>query len=229
MPQGAFLIRELPESERPRERICAHGCSVLSDVELVAVMLRTGGRGRSSLQLAADLLQEHGGLSGLLDRRPRDLVRAGLGPAKAATVLAAVEIGRRLTRVRVTRLVDLRHPLSVVRHVRLSYALRDQEVMGAFFLDTRGRMLAERELYRGTINRAAVEPREVLKEALLCGALAVVVFHTHPSGDPSPSFEDLEFTRQLAEACKLMGVNLLDHLVVGHSGRWTSLRRRQPW
>jgi DNA repair protein RadC len=229
VPPGAFLIRELPETERPRERIYAQGCAALSDVELVAVLLRTGARGRSSLQIAIELLKEHGGLAGLLDRRPPDLERAGLGKAKAATVLAAVEIGRRLTRVPVSREVNLRHPLAVVRHVRMTYARRDQEVMGAFLLDTRGRLLAERELYRGTINRAAVEPREVLKEALLAGAVGVVLFHTHPSGDPTPSLEDLEFTRQLADACKVVGLKLMDHLIVGHAGSWTSLRERDPW
>ena len=230
MPPGAFLIRELPEAERPRERLYSQGCGALSDGELLAVLLRTGGRGRSALHLATDLLKECGGLPGLLDRQPRDLERRGLGPAKAASILAAVEVGRRLARVHEgIGAPMLRNPLAVAQHVRLTYARRDQEVMGAFYLDTRGCLLAERELYRGTINRAAVEPREVLKEALLCGALSVILFHTHPSGDPTPSLEDLEFTRQLAAACEVVGVALTDHLIVGHAGRWISLKQRDAW
>jgi DNA repair protein RadC len=101
--------------------------------------------------------------------------------------------------------------------------------MGALFLDTRNRLLAESEVYRGTLNRAAVEPRGLLKEALLRGAAGLVLFHTHPSGDPSPSAEDLAFTRRLAEAGELVGVRLVDHLILGSAGRWVSLRQRGAW
>ncbi len=101
--------------------------------------------------------------------------------------------------------------------------------MGALYLDTRNRLLAERELYRGTVNRAAVEPRAILKEGLLHGACGMVVFHTHPSGDPSPSPEDLAFTRRLSEGGELVGVRLVDHLILGGVGRWVSLRERGAW
>lgn len=219
------MIRELPTDERPRERLLKRGGSVLTDRELIAVLLRTGRPGSSVLRLAEDLLEERGGLAGLLDSGLADLKRNGLGPAKAASLLAAVEIGRRLSSTQLDR-QRMRRPEEVARHVRLTYSRRDQEVMGAFFTDTRGRLISERELYRGTLARALVEPREVLKQAFLCGASGVILFHTHPSGDPTPSLEDVEFTRHLDGACEAVGMVLMDHVIVGHVGKWISLKDR---
>jgi len=223
------MIREIPCEQRPRERLLDRGTAALSDGELLAILLRTGEPGRSVLLLAAELLRDSGGLPGLMSASPRDLLRPGVGPAKAASVLAAVEIGRRLARSAVPNQVDLDDLDSVADYLRMRYGRRHQEVLGALYLDSRHRLLAERELYRGTLQRALVEPREVLREALLCGAAGVVVFHNHPSGDPTPSLEDLKFTRHLVDACAAVGMDLLDHLILGDPGRWVSLRQRDPW
>lgn len=225
----APLIRELPPDERPRERLLDHGGEALSDREVIAVLLRTGGPEGSALQLAADLLREHGGVLGLLDLRPDELERPGLGPAKAASLMAATELGRRLARYELPERMDVENPRDTARYLHLKYADRHQEVMGALYVDARHRLAAERVLFRGTLDRAAVEPRPVLREALLCSASGILLFHTHPSGDPSPSLEDLEFTRRLVAACETMGVTLLDHLVVARGGRWTSLQQRLAW
>jgi DNA repair protein RadC len=222
----ASLVRELPADERPRERLLSNGSETLSDVELVAVLLRTGRPGRSVLDLARDLLHSTQGLSGLLGVGPLVLQNAGLGPANAAGLLAAVELARRFTRARVADRELLRDPQAVASYLGLRYSLKGQEVMGALYLDTRNRLLGETELYRGTLSRAAVEPRAILKEGLLRDAAGVVLFHTHPSGDPSPSAEDLGFTRRMVEAGQLIGLQLVDHLVLGAGGTWTSLRRR---
>lgn len=120
-------------------------------------------------------------------------------------------------------------PAAVASYLALKYGMDGQEVMGALYLDTRNRLVAERELYRGTVNRAAVEPRKILADGLILGACGMVVFHTHPSGDPSPSPEDLAFTRLVAEGGKLVGVKLVDHIIVGAIGRWVSLRERGAW
>jgi DNA repair protein RadC len=223
------MIRELPETERPRERLLAQGSAALSDAELLAVLLRTGSVGRSALQMAMELLQETDGLPGLMGVGARALQRHGLGPAKAASLLAAVELGRRLAREDLPRRAPVRRPGDVVRYLALRYHLRDQEVMGAIFLDARNRLLGDCEIFRGTLHRAAVEPREILKESLLRGAAGVVLFHTHPSGDPSPSTEDLIFTRRMEQAAHVVGVCLVDHLVVGGTGRWVSMLRRAAW
>jgi len=121
------------------------------------------------------------------------------------------------------------NPGAVARYLALQFAAPGQEVMGALFLDTRNRLIGEREIYRGTLNRAAVEPRAVLKEGLLHDAAGFVLFHTHPSGDPSPSAEDLAFTRRIAQSGELLGVRLVDHLIIGVGDTWVSLRQRGGW
>jgi DNA repair protein RadC len=228
-PPPRLTIRELAPDERPRERLLAHGGSGLSDSELVAVLLRTGVRGRSALDLARELLVAAGGLAGLVGGEARVLRRSGLGDAKLAAVLAAVELAARLARSQLPDREPLTSPAAVARYLLLRYGRADQEVMGALYLDSRNRLLAEREVYRGTLARAAVEPRGLLKEALLRGAAGLLLFHTHPSGDPSPSAEDLAFTRRLAEAGEAVGVRLVDHLVLGDASRWVSLRERGGW
>ncbi|HKI04948.1 MAG TPA: DNA repair protein RadC [Thermoanaerobaculia bacterium] len=221
-----YLIRELPEGERPRERLIEHGGSSLADSELLAVLLRTGRKGVSALQMAMDLLRDNGGLAGLLTATPHSLRRIGIGPAKAAALLAAVEIGRRLAREQLLDREPLSRPVDVARYLALRYHTCDQEVMGALFLDARSHLLGEREIFRGTMSRMAVEPREILRECLQRGASSVYLFHTHPSGDPSPSAEDILFTRRMAEAAEIVGLRLADHIVLGDRGRWVSLKER---
>jgi DNA repair protein RadC len=229
VPVPDYLIRELPRGERPRERLLEHGGGSLADSELLAVLLRTGRRGVSALQMAMDLLLQHGGLAGLLTATPHSLRRNGLGPAKAAALLAAVEVGRRLAREQLLDHEPLSRPVDVARYLALRYHTCDQEVMGALFLDVRSHLLGEREIFRGTMSRISVEPREVLRECLQRGAAAVYLFHTHPSGDPSPSAEDLLFTRRMAEAADIVGIRLTDHVVLGSRGRWVSLREKSAW
>lgn len=225
----AWLIRELPKSERPRERLLEQGSQALSDAELLAVLLRTGHTGTSAIEIARMLLHENGGLGGLLGTTPQMLRRKGLGPAKAAGLLAALEIACRLARQEVQERVNLRRPAEMVHYLELRYRTRDQEIMGAVFVNTRNGIMGEREIYRGTLDRAAVEPREILKECLLRGASGVLLFHTHPSGDPTPSAEDETFTAKMAEAARVVGIRLLDHLVLAGAGRWVSMRDRMAW
>jgi len=229
VPEHDWLIREMPEDERPRERLLAVGGAALSDAELVALLLRTGHPGCSALQMAGTLLREHGGLAGLVGVPVTGLRRFGLGDAKAAALLAAVELARRLARQQLPARQPLARPAEVARYLVLRYQQRDQEVMGALFLDVRHGLIADREIFRGTLHRAAVEPREILKECLARGAAGFALFHTHPSGDPTPSAEDVMFTRRMAEAAAVVGVELVDHLVLGATGRWVSLRERGAW
>lgn len=223
------LIRDLPEDERPRERLLAQGSEALSDAELLAVLLRTGTRGKSAVQLATDLLVEAEGLPGLLGATYHEVRRPGLGKAKAAALLAGIELGRRLARAKLPDRDPLTRPREVVEYLALRYPLRGQEVLGALFFDGRRRLTGERELYRGTFNEAVVEPREVLKECLLRGAAGVLLFHTHPSGDPTPSAEDLRFTRRMVEAARVVGVELVDHLILAGAGDWVSMKERGAW
>jgi DNA repair protein RadC len=203
---------------------------VVPDVELVALVL-AGGRtdGEEALRLARELLSVWGGLGALAGASLAMLRHYGLGEAQAASLLAAREVACRLARYRIPRRYSLDRLEDVARFLVLRFQQRDQEVMGALFLDARHRLLGEQEIFRGTLHRAAVEPREILKECLLRGAGGAVLFHTHPSGDPTPSYEDMQFTWRMAAAAAVVGVELLDHLVLGATGRWVSLKRQGGW
>lgn len=225
-PPPPSLIRETPPEERPRQRLLRSGGAALSDPEVLALVLGNGCRMVCSLALARDILDEAGGLLGLVGIRPEALRRRGLGDAKAAAVLAALELSRRLASADLPQREILRNPARVARYLVQRYARRDQEVMGALYLDTAHRLLAEGEVFRGTVQRAAVEPRQILVPALARGARGVVLFHTHPSGDPEPSLEDKGFTRRMHEACSAVGVTLVDHLILGSTRRWVSLHSR---
>ena len=215
--------------DHPRERLFRHGAQALSSAELVEILLRNGCPGSTARELARELLVEYGSLVGLSNLNRAFLERRGIGEAKAATIITAFEIARRVAKERIPRRDLLDRPDSVASYLGLRYGQGDQEKMGALFVDVRNRLIGESEVYRGTLSRAAVEPRAIFKEALLQSASGFVLFHTHPSGDPSPSPEDLTFTRRMAEAGELLGVDLLDHIILGGFGRWVSLGRRGAW
>jgi DNA repair protein RadC len=219
----------MPARERPRERILRHGAGSLSENELMVLLLRTGSRSCPVIELSGRVLRECGGLAGLKGLEADRLLRLGLGPARTAGLLAAVELGRRMARAQLPLRDPLLRPAAVVSYLAMRYWRLDQEVMGALYLDVRNRLLSDMELFRGTLNRTAVEPRPILRQGLLQGAAGVVLFHTHPSGDPSPSAEDVAFSRRLAEAAEVVGLRLLDHLVVGAAERWVSLKQRGVW
>jgi len=228
-PVAPVRIHDIPAGDRPREKILRSGPRSVSDSELLAIVLRTGFKGQSSLQLATTILKYHGGLAGLLGASPHGLHRLSLGPVRSASLLAGLELGCRIARAALPDRDPMSDPGAVARYLALQFANPGQEIMGALFLDTRNRLIGEQEIYRGTLNRAAVEPRAVLKEGLLRDAAGFVLFHTHPSGDPSPSAEDLAFTRRIAQSGELLGLRLVDHLIVGSGDAWISLRQRGGW
>lgn len=226
--QTTPLIGALPREERPRERLLAMGGQALSDIELVAILLEGGGRGLSSIERSHRLLRSVGGLQGLSALRSRSNV-PGVGVAMRSRLLATVELSIRLARSRVPRRDLINQPDAVASYLSLRFFRPDQECMGALYVDVRNRLIRERELFRGKLSRLAVEPRGLIKEGLLCDAAGFILFHTHPSGDPSPSTEDLTFTRRVAEAGELVGVTLLDHVILGGGGRWVSLGKKGQW
>ena len=195
----------------------------LTPTDLLSLLLR----GPRAEVLAGDLLSE--GLAELLQLDTGRLLQRGFDKVNAAIVLAAVELGLRLARVRIPERQVLSCTALVADYLCLRYGNPDQEVMGALFLDVHKGLIGEAELYRGCLSHSAVEPRRILKEALLQSASAVVAFHTHPSGCPAPSAEDLVFHRRLSAAGHLVGVEVVDHLVLGHAGRWVSLKARGGW
>lgn len=217
-------IADLPIDERPRERLSLHGAGTLSDAELIAILLGSGTRGRSALTVARELVAD--GLASLARRSfARGQRLPGVGTAKSTRLLAAFEIGRRIAATSSIESDPIRDPESIARPLIARYSHHVQERLGAVFLDSKNRIVREREVYVGTLNSTTVSTRDVLRLALEENAAAVIIFHNHPSGDPSPSAEDLLFTRKMVEAGKLMGVDVLDHLILG-ANRFVSLRQR---
>ncbi len=203
----------------PRERLERLGAESLSDIELVALLLRTGGAGRPAPQLAAALLVGCGGLVGLAHAAAGELrPPPGVGPAKGATLLAALELSRRLAARRLRPGDPIRGPEDVFRHFhpRLRHARRERFLL--LLLDGRHRVLREVLVSEGTLTASLVHPREVFRPALQEAAAAVVLVHNHPSGDPTPSREDREVTDRLIEAGELLGIPVLDHVVVAERG-----------
>ncbi len=211
------------QPDRPRERLFAHGAAQLSDAELLALLLRVGVRGRYAASLARELLAA-GGLAALANAAPAELgTIAGIGPAKAASVLAACELGRRLAARPLRRGDRIGCPEDVHRHFHAHLRDATAEQFHTVLLDSRHRVIRSVLTSQGTLTASLVHPREVFRPALREAAAALVLVHNHPSGDPSPSPEDREITRRLAQAGVLLGIPVLDHVIVADRG-YASLR-----
>jgi len=210
--------------ERPRERLFAHGAASLANAELLALLLRTGTCGRSATQLAHHLLAS--GLAALAQAAPGELAAIpGIGPAKAATLLAAFELGRRIAAKPLQRGERIGSPEDVHRHFHARLRDAPAEEFHIVLLDARHRVLRSVLTSQGTLTASLVHPREVFRPALREAAAALVLVHNHPSGDPTPSTEDREITRRLARAGALLGIPVLDHVIVADRG-YASLREQ---
>jgi DNA repair protein RadC len=219
-------MKELPLNLRPRERLARAGESALSTAELLAIILRTGVGGENVLNMAARLLTAYGGLLGLARASFAELEgEKGLGKAKVSQIKAALELGRRLLVEAPEERVAIRSPADVAQLLMAELAAMEQEHFQVLYLDTRNRVLGTDTLYIGSLNTSHIRVAEVFREAVKRNCAALIVAHNHPSGDPSPSPEDVAVTRQLIEAGQLLDIELLDHLVIGHQ-RFVSLRER---
>ena len=219
-------IADWPSAERPRERLLAHGASVLSDAELLAIFLRTGMRGKSALDLARELITEHGSLARLAAADCKTLTStAGIGPAKAAQLQAALELARRALGEKMRVRDALSSPQSVRDYLRLTLAGRDYEVFMAVLLDAQNRVIAAQELFRGTLTQTSVYPREVVKFALAQGAAGIIFAHNHPSGLAEPNQADELLTRTLRQALALVDIRVLDHFIVGEGAAMSFAER----
>ena len=208
-------IRDWPAAERPREKLLSRGVAALSDAELLAIFLGSGLRGRDAVGTARDLLTAHGPLRALLERTPAQLATLpGLGPARSCALAAALELGHRHLSADLERGVALSDPQAAGRYFAQRLRGFPHEVFAAMFLDTRHRVIAFEELFRGTLDGAEVHPREVVRRALALNAAAVIVGHNHPSGNPEPSAADRAVTARLKQALALVDIRLLDHFVI---------------
>jgi len=222
-------VRELPSHERPRERLQHFGPQALSLAELLAIILRTGTRGDNALELANKLLAKYGGLPGLVRADFRELcAEHGMGEAKSAQVKAALEIGRRLALVQVDTRYKISTPADAANLVMLDMAYLDTEQMRVLLLDAKGQLIEKASLYQGTANSAVLRAAEVFRPAVIRNCPGLILCHNHPSGDPTPSKEDIETTRQLVEAGRILDIELVDHIIIGHQ-RFVSLKEHLKW
>ncbi|MGQ3001161.1 MAG: RadC family protein [Hydrogenophaga sp.] len=208
-------VKHWPRESRPREKLLARGPTALSDVELLALLLRTGITGKDVLQLAHELLSRFGGIRGLLDAGADSLKQIkGLGPAKRAEVVAVLEIARRALTEKLEKRPVFESPKAAREYLQLQLGARPHEVFAVMFLDSQNRLIAMEDMFRGTLSQATVYPREIVVRALHHHASAVVLAHNHPSGNAEPSLADIELTRTVLTALALVDVRVLDHFVV---------------
>ncbi len=219
-------IHDLPTGDRPRERLRDAGASALSNPELLAIILRTGGAKENALAMASRLLATFHGLAGLARCSFADLrAQHGLGDAKAAQIQAAMELGKRLVAAQPEERPVIRSAEDAARLLQSDMAVLDQEHMRVLVLNTRNHVLATADVYRGNVHTAVIRIGELFREALRHNAPAIILAHNHPSGDPSPSADDVAMTKQAVEGGELLDIEVLDHLVIG-SNSYVSLKQQ---
>ena len=218
-------IKEIPLNDRPREKMAANGAAVLTDAELIAILLRTGTAEKSAIDIASEMTADGGlykRLAGITRLNELTNIK-GLGQAKAATVLAALEIGRRIASAKPIEKIHLSCPQDVADFLmpRLRYAAKEQFVV--ILLNGKNKVIGTEVVSEGSLSSSIVHPREVFAPAMLHHAAAIMVAHNHPSGDPKPSFEDEEVTRMLSRSGKVLGIPMIDHVIIGDGNYYSFL------
>lgn len=223
---NTYRITDLEESERPRERLARLGAQSLSNAELLAILLRMGVRGENAVQVGQRLLQALGGIAGLHRCELSELcAQRGIGEAKAAQIKAAIELGNRLRLEAPDERPTIHSPADAAALVQYEMSVLEQEELRVLLLDTRNRVQDTVTVYRGSVNSSQVRVGELFKAAVRRNAAGLIVVHNHPSGDPTPSPDDIAVTRAIVQAGKLLDVEAVDHLIIGQ-GRFVSLKER---
>ena len=228
MKQSVYstTIKELPSDDRPRERLSAYGPQALSNAELLAILLGGGFQNVSAINLAQILLNSSQSLVDLAGKEFEEFTsHKGIGEAKACTLMAAFEIGKRIASASPESSPTISSPEAAASRLMPRYGGLKQEHVGILALDTKNKVIKEVVITVGTLNGSMIHPREVFRPALQANSSSILLFHNHPSGDPAPSEKDIEITRRLAEAGKLMGIEVVDHLVISHN-RFISMKKQ---
>lgn len=221
-----LMIRDLPADLRPRERLIFAGPGALSNAELLAIILRVGGRGENVIRMAERLLSHFGGVAGLAQATFDELCAAhGMGEAKAAQVKAALELGKRMLLASPQERPQVRSPADVANLLMMEMGLLEQEQLRVVLLDTKNFVTKVHTVYSGSLNTAVIRVGEVFREAIRANCAALILAHNHPSGDPTPSPEDVRVTEAVVEAGALLDIRVLDHLIIGRN-RFVSLKER---
>ena len=211
-----FMIKEIPVEERPRERFLKYPSNVISTHELIAIILRTGSRQESVIELSKRILYKYDNLKALSNAPIKDLMKIrGIGSSKAIELLAAFELGKRVLKESFHSQVKLHSPESIYLYLKDDLEMKTQEHFIALYLNTKGELLKKETLFIGSLNSSLVHPRELFKHAVLNSAANIIVAHNHPSGDPTPSNQDIKITKMLHKNGTMMDIELLDHIIVG--------------
>ncbi|MBN6186517.1 DNA repair protein RadC [Aneurinibacillus sp. BA2021] len=219
-------LHEIPASDRPRERMMQAGPGALSNAELLAILLRTGSAEESVLSLSCRVLQQVGGLRGLKSVSFEELTSIkGIGPAKALLLLAGLELGKRIGSALPSDKITIRSPQDAADIMMEELRYHTQEHFVCLYLNTKNHIIGRETIFIGSLNSSIVHPREVYKEAIRRSSASVICLHNHPSGDASPSREDIDVTRRLQEAGRILGIELLDHIIIG-DGQFYSLKEK---
>ncbi|MBP1995920.1 RadC family protein [Paenibacillus eucommiae] len=216
MDSTGLTLREIPNEDKPRERMMEHGAQALNNAELLAILLRTGTYSESAVRLAQRMLSECGGLRSLVDMSKDQLTQIkGIGNAKALQIQAGIELGRRLSRTKLEETVTIRSPENVADLMREELRYLQKEHFVCLFLNTKNHVVGQETLSMGSLNASIVHPREVFRAAIKRSSASIVCVHNHPSGDPTPSPEDIQLTQRLVEAGSIIGIEVLDHIIIG--------------
>jgi len=221
-----FTIKELPEEERPREKLIKYGAESLTNAELLALIIRIGNRERTAVELAQDILNHYGGIKGLNYSGIADLISIkGVGKAKAVQIMAVLELSKRLAALNSDEKEVIKTPEDVANLVMPELRFFTQEVFKLVLLDIKNQVLALPVISKGGLSSSIVHPREVFKEAIKKSAAAVILVHNHPSGIPEPSKDDIKITRCLIDAGNIIGIDVLDHIIIG-DGIYLSMKEK---
>lgn len=213
-----FLIKEIPNKERPRERFVSVGPELMLDYELIAIILRTGSKDESVLELSKKVLYNTKTLKELSNKTIDELTCIkGIGPSKAIQLLTVFELGSRMYEESFKKRIKVSNPESVYLYLKNKLELKTQENLIGLFINTKGELIKKETIFVGSLNMSVIHPREIFKEAVKVSAASVVIAHNHPSGDPSPSSQDIEITKRLHQSGQMMDIEVLDHIIIGQN------------
>ncbi|EES51053.1 UNVERIFIED_ORG: hypothetical protein B2H98_13830 [Clostridium botulinum] len=218
--ENSLKIKDIPKNERPKEKLLSYGADTLNNSELLAIILRTGTKGENVLQLSNRLLSEFQGLDGILEASLDDITSIkGIKEGKASQILALAELFKRFRTFKsADRDIKIMSPNDIAMLINGEMSLLKQEILKVIFLNTKNIVIGTKDVFKGSLNTSIVHPREIFKEAVNKSSAKIIICHNHPSGDPTPSKEDINITLRIKECGEIMGIQLLDHIIIGKNG-----------
>ena len=224
----SYLIKDLISEEKPREKALKYGFKSLTDIELLAIILRTGTKNVSAIDLSRTIINQFGSLYNLKNARLENLKKInGVGKVKAITILSCLELGKRFQCNNIKELVQIKESKDVYNYFRFLFFNSDQEIFYTLFLNSKNEVINKKKLFIGTANQSLVHPRDIFKEAMLNNAVRIICLHNHPSGNVLPSLADELFTKKIKEIAKMVGISLLDHVIIGRDKYFSFLENRK--